>query len=102
MHRYCMYSKMYVCEWPYLQGVREAMAILEADCPSEFLLLESKSNQGGSVAVDTAAEKGEVRVTINSLAKLRSHLRTAIIRYRIAMSMKEVRRVVHTYIHTII
>ncbi len=93
---------MYVCEWPNLQGVREAMPILEADCPSEFLLLERKSNQGGSVAVDTAAEKGEVRVTINSLAKLRSHLRTAIIRYRIAMAMKEVRCVFHTYIHTII
>ena len=91
------------------------MPILEADCPSEFLLLESRSNQGGSVAIDTtrtyrhskrngrpAAEKGDVAVTVHSLAKLRSNLRTAIIRYKIAMAMKEVCCVVHTSIHTYI
>ena len=79
------------------------MPILEADCPSEFLLLESRSNQGGTVAVDTThMQKKAGRptpdrpdpnasvVTIHSLAKLRAQLRAAVMRYKIATAMKEV------------
>eukprot|EP01036_Dinobryon_divergens_P032726 gene32726-42377_t len=34
------------------------MPILESDCPSEFLLLESRTNQEGTVAVDHGSKMG--------------------------------------------